>query len=105
MMDLSWSELLVCGVIALVVIGPKELPKTLKHVSHGVRHIRKLYRQVISGYHALEREVDFATGQGKPRTLLGDMMIPDISEDELDAQMTPPASHTKQPATQASSPE
>jgi sec-independent protein translocase protein TatB len=84
MFDLSWSELLVCGAIALVVIGPKELPKTLKQVSRGVGHVRKMYKQVISGYHSLEREVNFATGDGKPRQLLDDMMIPDIPDIDED---------------------
>ena len=45
MFDLGWSELLIVGVVALIVIGPKELPGVLAHgravdrqgPPHGVR--------------------------------------------------------------------
>ena len=33
MFDISWTEFLLIGVVALVVIGPKELPG--RHAHHG----------------------------------------------------------------------
>lgn len=30
MLDLGWSELLIIGVVALIVVGPKDLPKMLR---------------------------------------------------------------------------
>jgi len=30
MLDLGWSEILVIGVVALIVVGPKDLPKMLR---------------------------------------------------------------------------
>ena len=30
MFDISWSEFLLIGVVALIVIGPKELPGVLR---------------------------------------------------------------------------
>lgn len=32
MFDFSWSEILLIGVVALVVIGPKDLPRVLRTV-------------------------------------------------------------------------
>ena len=32
MFDIGWGELVVIGVIALIVIGPKELPAVLRTV-------------------------------------------------------------------------
>ena len=32
MFDVGWSELVVIAVVALVVIGPKELPTTLRTI-------------------------------------------------------------------------
>jgi len=29
MLDVSWSELLVVGVVALVAVGPKDLPRVM----------------------------------------------------------------------------
>ncbi|OYX87045.1 MAG: Sec-independent protein translocase TatB, partial [Azorhizobium sp. 32-67-21] len=30
MFDIGWSELMLIGVVALIVIGPKELPSVLR---------------------------------------------------------------------------
>src|SRR4029078_7787735 len=30
MFDIGWSELLVIGVVAIVVVGPKELPRLMR---------------------------------------------------------------------------
>ena len=32
MFDIAWSEFLLIGAVALVVIGPKDLPKALRTV-------------------------------------------------------------------------
>ena len=32
MFDISWTEFLLIGVVALIVIGPKELPAVLRTV-------------------------------------------------------------------------
>jgi sec-independent protein translocase protein TatB len=34
MFDIGWSELLVIAVIAIVVVGPKELPKLMRSIGH-----------------------------------------------------------------------
>ena len=33
MFDIGWSELVLIGVVALVVIGPKDLPECPAHAS------------------------------------------------------------------------
>ncbi|CAK0750395.1 Sec-independent protein translocase protein TatB [Azospirillaceae bacterium] len=40
MFDIGWSEILLTVVVALIVIGPKDLPKTLYEVGKWVRQIR-----------------------------------------------------------------
>ena len=30
MLDLGWTELLVIGIVALIVVGPKDLPKMFR---------------------------------------------------------------------------
>jgi Tat protein translocase TatB subunit len=32
MLDMSWGEIMVIGAVALIVIGPKDLPKALRTV-------------------------------------------------------------------------
>jgi len=42
MFDFAWSELAVIGVVALLVIGPKDLPGAIKAVGDVVRKARRM---------------------------------------------------------------
>jgi sec-independent protein translocase protein TatB len=44
-MDLSWSELLVVGIVALVVIGPKDLPGMFRELGRFTAKIRAMGRE------------------------------------------------------------
>ncbi len=44
MLDLGWIELAVVAVIALMVIGPKDLPKVLRTLGQWTRRLRSLAR-------------------------------------------------------------
>lgn len=37
MFDIGWSELLVVGLVALIVVGPKELPGMMKRIGQMIR--------------------------------------------------------------------
>ncbi|MEL6872331.1 MAG: Sec-independent protein translocase protein TatB, partial [Pseudomonadota bacterium] len=41
MLDIGWTELLVIGVVALLVVGPKELPGLLRTIGRYVGMIRR----------------------------------------------------------------
>jgi sec-independent protein translocase protein TatB len=58
MFDLGWGELLVVGVVALVVLGPKELPNALRTVSNLTRTARKLAGEFQSGINEIVREAE-----------------------------------------------
>ncbi|MGH6894856.1 MAG: Sec-independent protein translocase protein TatB [Dongiaceae bacterium] len=58
MFDLGWGELLVVGVIALVVLGPKELPNALRTVSNLTKTARKLAGEFQSGVNEIVREAE-----------------------------------------------
>src|ERR1043165_2177529 len=42
MFDISWGKLVIIGVVALIVIGPKELPTVLRTVGHWSGKIRRM---------------------------------------------------------------
>ena len=42
MFDIGWGELVVIGVIALIVIGPKELPAVLRTVGRTMNKVRRM---------------------------------------------------------------
>jgi sec-independent protein translocase protein TatB len=45
MFDFSWSEILLIGVVALVVIGPKDLPRVLRTLGQWAGRARTVARE------------------------------------------------------------
>lgn len=56
MFDIGWQELLLIAVVALVVIGPKDLPKVLKTVMAGMGKLRHMAQEFRSGIDEVIRE-------------------------------------------------
>ncbi|MBP7066061.1 Sec-independent protein translocase protein TatB [Ferrovibrio sp.] len=56
MFDIAWSELGIIAVVALVVIGPKDLPKVLRSVGQWVAKARSMAREFQSGIDDMVRE-------------------------------------------------
>jgi sec-independent protein translocase protein TatB len=60
MFDLEWSKLLVLGVVALLVIKPKDLPKALRTLGYWVRHARQVAAEFQSSIEQMAREAELA---------------------------------------------
>jgi sec-independent protein translocase protein TatB len=58
MFDIGWSEMAIIALVALIVIGPKDLPRTLKTVAHWMRKARSLTREFQSGIDEMVREAE-----------------------------------------------
>jgi sec-independent protein translocase protein TatB len=58
MFDIGWSEMLVIALVALVVLGPKELPGALKTFAYWMKQARKLAREFQSGIDDIVREAE-----------------------------------------------
>jgi len=56
MFDIGWQELFIVAVLALIVVGPKDLPRTLRTVTHYVRKARGMAREFQSGLDEVIRE-------------------------------------------------
>src|SRR5579872_5453616 len=56
--DIGWPELMLIGVIALVVIGPKDLPRALRVAGYWVRKARTLSREFQSSIDQMIREAE-----------------------------------------------
>ena len=56
--DIGWPELMLIGVIALVVIGPKDLPRALRVAGFWVRKARTLSREFQSSIDQMIREAE-----------------------------------------------
>lgn len=60
MLDIGWSEFLVIGVVALVVIGPKELPRVLRTMGQGVRKLRHMAGEFQGQFNEALREAELS---------------------------------------------
>ncbi|GAB4367515.1 MAG: Sec-independent protein translocase protein TatB [Kiloniellaceae bacterium] len=88
MFDIGWSEMAVIALVALIVIGPKDLPRTMKTVAHWMRKARSLTREFQSGIDEMVREAELedarkaldATRKGNLERTIGNAIDPD---DEL----------------------
>lgn len=58
MLDIGWSELAVIAVIALLVIGPKDLPRALYTVGKWMRAARKVTRDFQKHVDDMMREAE-----------------------------------------------
>jgi len=60
MFDIGWQELFIIGLLALIVVGPKDLPKTIKLVMSWVRKARMMAREFQTGVDDMVRESELA---------------------------------------------
>ncbi|MBX9725784.1 MAG: Sec-independent protein translocase protein TatB [Rickettsiales bacterium] len=96
MLDIGFSELLLIAVVALIVIGPKDLPAVIRHGAKFLREMREVYaglkRQMTEvmdevGVNDIKREMTTIIDlEGKPQQAF------DVKELEA-LKQSPVASH------------
>lgn len=59
MFDIGWTEMLVIGAVALIVIGPKELPRALRGIGQVVSKIRSMASEFQGTFNEAMREAEF----------------------------------------------
>lgn len=60
MFDLAWSEIFLIGIVALLVVGPKELPDLLRTVGRWVRKARMMASNFQSTFDQMMRDEELA---------------------------------------------
>lgn len=60
MFDIGWSELVLIGVVALIAIGPKELPGVLRMVGQWMGKARKMAAEFQGQFQEAMREAEMA---------------------------------------------
>jgi sec-independent protein translocase protein TatB len=58
MFDIGWTELMLIGVVALIVIGPKELPGVLRSLGKGLATVRKMAGEFQGQFQEALREAE-----------------------------------------------
>jgi sec-independent protein translocase protein TatB len=60
MFDIGWGELLVIGVVALLVVGPKELPALLRTLGQGMTKLRRMASEFQGQFQEAMREAEIS---------------------------------------------
>jgi sec-independent protein translocase protein TatB len=60
MFDISWTEFLLIGVVALIFIGPKELPAVLRTLGQWTRRMRSMAADFQNQFQEAMREAEMA---------------------------------------------
>jgi sec-independent protein translocase protein TatB len=80
MLDLGWQEFFLIATIAVVVVGPKDLPKVIRGVMGWVRKIRSMARDFQSSIEEVAREAELDDIRQEAKKLAGQ----DVSQTILD---------------------
>ncbi|MEE8371601.1 MAG: Sec-independent protein translocase protein TatB [Sphingomonadales bacterium] len=91
MFDIAGTELLLIVVIAIIVVGPKDLPRMMRAVGQAVRKIQEFSRQFRRQLDQMAEEAELedivakanAAGKGlKPENLIRETLDPEHVLDE-----------------------
>jgi len=58
MFDIGWGELVLIGMIALIVIGPKELPTVMRTLGHWMGRVRRMASEFQGQFQEALREAE-----------------------------------------------
>jgi len=87
MFDFNWSEIALIGVVALVLIGPKDLPIAIRGISNTIKKLRRMAGEFQGHVDEMIREADLGEAKAtfdelrglNPRTMLQRAVDPDGS--------------------------
>lgn len=76
MFDIGWSELLLVGVLALVFVGPKDLPRVMRTAGKYVGKMRAMAREFQQSFEDLARESELEELRKQVAELRNQSMAP-----------------------------
>jgi sec-independent protein translocase protein TatB len=60
MFEIGWGELLIIGIVALIAIGPKELPTVFRTLGQWTNKLRRMASEFQSQFQEAMREAELA---------------------------------------------
>jgi sec-independent protein translocase protein TatB len=58
MFDIGWSELLVIAAVAIIFVGPKDLPRMMRTIGQYMAKVRAMAREFQTSFEDLARETE-----------------------------------------------
>lgn len=89
MFDLSWSHILIVLIVALVVVGPKDLPKVMRTAGRWVGKARSMADQFRKSFDEMARQSELDELRAEIEALRADRPLADI-EQSMHQSILPP---------------
>jgi sec-independent protein translocase protein TatB len=90
MFGLNWGELVVIGIVALIAIGPKELPTVLRTIGHWMGKMRRMANEFQGQFQEALREAEMSDLQKHADDLTGSVKsftnIDPLAEEQKDIE-------------------
>lgn len=102
MFDIAWSELLLIGAVALIFIGPKDLPGLLVNIGRWVRRARSIASEFQSSLDQAvrEAEVDALKQKMNAAVMDAEKQMPTIDLPSFSMQLDAPSVQTSATAAE-----
>ena len=91
MFDIGWGELVVIGIVALIAIGPKELPGVLRSMGQWMGKIRRMSAEFQGQFQEALREAEVADLKKQAEDLTSSVSSSVTSFTHFDPLATPAA--------------
>ena len=106
MFDIGAAELLVIVIVAVIVIGPKDMPRAMRTAGSWIGKVRKVSAHFRSGIDTMIREAELEEMEAKWKARNEEIMARTGSgEQEPTDEMTGPLAVTAESAVAAEAPE
>ncbi|MBI1252639.1 MAG: twin-arginine translocase subunit TatB [Alphaproteobacteria bacterium] len=100
--SLGFQEILLLGVLALVVVGPKDLPLMLRKLGQWTAKLRAMAQEFRTGFDELARQAELDELKREVEALRRDQTLTDLQREiTRPVQLAPPPS----PVTKTAPPE
>ncbi len=86
MFDVSWTELLIIGVVAVVVVGPKDMPRMMRLAGQWAGRARSMAAQFRSSFEDMARQSELEEMRAEMMKTYNDKSLKDIQR-ETDIMM------------------
>lgn len=80
MFDLGWGEILVIAVVAILVVGPKDLPRLMKGIGEWVGKARKMASHFQAGVDEMIRQAELEDLRKDLNTIRRDLRAPIVMD-------------------------
>ena len=99
MLDFSWSELLVVIVVAVIVIGPKQIPDILYHLGRMTRRLQYMRFALSKQFDDFMEQTELKQIDRDVRTITTDHFDEAAADEDLDNELAaqnppPPKPHS-----------